>query len=353
MKIDLDELRSRDKYISCREHPNYPLLIWNYNTDCQWEKAWDEYTTTARGLITDSEGNVISMPFPKFFNVGEQLRLDELPAEIPEIREKIDNWLGVGFLYNGLPHVSSRGSFDSIGAKWATKWMQERYKAEDFKPEYTYVFEIVCPLTRIIIDYGDREELVLLAAIHTEDRSELDLDEEGKRLGLTVPEKIEQDIWSLNKDMEALPASQEGYVLRYSDGFRVKMKGHEYSRMARALMHCSTTAIWEWLQAGGSIDGFNEYLPAELWEWVEWRAKSILDAYEILIKDVEMVYELVKDFDTRKEQAGFLKANYKEIMWLVFIWLDGRELADTSLRNSWLMVKPEFEKPVFGNKETK
>lgn len=345
MKIDLNELRKRNNYISCREHPDYPLLIWNYNTDCQWEKAWDGYTTMARGLITDLKGNVVSMPFPKFFNLGEHLQLHELPAEIPEIREKVDSWLGVGFMYDNLPHVSSRGSFDSIGAKWATQWIQERYSAKDFKEGYTYVFEIVCPLTRIIIDYGDREELVLLAVIHTEDRSELDIDEEGARLGLAVPKKINQDIGSLNKDMGTLPVSQEGYVLRYSDGFRVKMKGHEYTRMANALIHCSTTAVWEWLQAGGSISGFNEYLPAELWEWVETKARAIQAAYELLVVDVETAYITVKDLDTRKEQAACLMVDYKEIAWMVFIKLDNKELTGKSFRNSWLMVKPEFEKP--------
>lgn len=353
MKVDLNELRKRSEYIACREHPNLDLLIWNYKNSCQWDKAWDKYTRMARGLITDLEGNVVAMPFPKFFNVGEELRLDELPAEIPEIREKLDCWMGCYYTDNAqcFPYVSSRGSFDSEGARWATKWIQERYTSKDFKPEYTYVFEIVCPLTRIVVDYGDREELVLLAVIHTEDRIELDIDWEGKRLGLTVPQKITQDVWSLWKDMEDLPASQEGYVLRYPDGFRVKMKGHEYGKIANALQHCSTTSIWAWVSQGGSADGLNEYLPGELWEWVETKAQEYQDAYDVLMADVEVAYVTVKDIGSRKEQAATLIADWKGIAWMVFVKLNGKELTGTSLRKSWEMVKPEFGKPSSGETE--
>ena len=351
MRIGLDELRKRSKYINCREHPYLDLLIWNYNNSCQWDKAWDEYTRMARGLITDLEGNVVAMPFPKFFNVGEELRLDELPNEVPEIRSKEDGWLGVGFCANGQDHVASRGSFDSLGANWATKWIQERYVPADFKAEYTYVFEIVCPLTRIVVDYGDREELVLLAVIHTENRTELDIDEEGARLGLTVAKKLEQDVWTLYHDMVDLPTSQEGYVLRYSNGLRVKMKGHEYMKIANALQHCSSTSIWKWVSEGGSADGLNEYLPSELWGWVDAKVKEYQDAYERLMEDVETAYVTVQDIPSRKEQATTLMSDWKEVAWMVFIKLNGQELTGTSLRKSWEMVKPEFEKPTLGGVE--
>jgi len=347
MQIDLNELRKRSEYIACREHPTLDLLIWNYTTSCQWDKAWDEYTRMTRGLITDLAGNVMAMPFPKFFNVGEELRLDELPVEIPEIRTKYDGWFGCLYIVGDYIGVSSRGSFDSVGANWATKWIQ-RYVPSDFKAKYTYVFEIVCPLTRIILDYGDRAELVLLAVIHTEDRTELDIDAEGARLGLTVPEKIEQDIWSLWKDMEDLPAAQEGYVLRYPDGFRIKMKGHEYSKIARALQHCSTTAIWEWVVAGGTADGLNEYLPAELWEWVETKAKEILVAYAKLLLRIDIAYNAVRNIQPRCEQVETIKAEYKDIAGFVMLKVDGKALTDYSLLKLRKMVKPEFEKPILG-----
>ncbi len=349
MKVNLDELRKRSEYISCREHPELDLLIWNYNNSCQFDRAWDDYTSMARGLITDLDGNVISRPFPKFFNVGEteKTQMHRLPASIPEIREKLDGWLGVGYTDGQRPYISSRGSFDSEGAIWATGWIQERYEANDFLDGYTYVYEIICPLTRIILDYRGRAELVLLAVINTEDRSELDIDAEGLRLGVETAALLAQDIWTLEKDMESLPITQEGYVLRYPDGFRVKMKGHEYRRMARALMHCSTTAVWDWIQAGGSVDGFNEYLPGELWEWVNAQATVIQATYDGLMKDVEAAYVSVKDIESRKDQAACLIADYKKIAWMVFVKLDGRELTGTSLRKSWEMIKPEFELPTF------
>ena len=59
-------------------HPTLPLTIWNYSPKVQYEKLWDEITTQCRGLVTDSEGNVVARPFRKFFNY-EELKPDQIP----------------------------------------------------------------------------------------------------------------------------------------------------------------------------------------------------------------------------------------------------------------------------------
>jgi hypothetical protein len=73
MKIDLGLLRDlkTQGLISTERHRELPLLNHNYATRCQWENAWDELTLQCRGLITDTAGNVISRPFPKFFNLAQ------------------------------------------------------------------------------------------------------------------------------------------------------------------------------------------------------------------------------------------------------------------------------------------
>ena len=39
--------------------------------------------------------------------------------------------------------------------------------------EYTYLFEIIYPSNRIVVDYGSSRRLVLLAAVHTQTGIEL------------------------------------------------------------------------------------------------------------------------------------------------------------------------------------
>jgi RNA ligase len=44
------------------------------------DKAWNQFTLMARGLILcPSEKRVVATPIPKFFNYGEVLDVPELP----------------------------------------------------------------------------------------------------------------------------------------------------------------------------------------------------------------------------------------------------------------------------------
>lgn len=74
MNIDLNKLQPYidKKLISVQKHPDFDLFIYNYTQKCTFSGAWDEITRMCRGLILDSQGNVIARPFDKFFNRGEQ-----------------------------------------------------------------------------------------------------------------------------------------------------------------------------------------------------------------------------------------------------------------------------------------
>jgi RNA ligase len=49
-------------------HPTLDLTIWNYSPKVQYEGLWDDITMQCRGLVTNSNGDVIARPFKKFFN---------------------------------------------------------------------------------------------------------------------------------------------------------------------------------------------------------------------------------------------------------------------------------------------
>ena len=68
-------------------HPTLPLTIWNYTEKVQFENLWDEVTLMCRGLVTDNEGNMVAIPFQKFFNIEEG---KFTPTENFEVYEKMD-----------------------------------------------------------------------------------------------------------------------------------------------------------------------------------------------------------------------------------------------------------------------
>jgi hypothetical protein len=65
-----------------------------------------------------------------------------------------------------------------------------------------------------------------------------------------------------------MPHTVEGWVVRFEDGLRVKIKGAEYLRLAKILAHISPLSVWEALIAG-SLEEYMQHIPEELRSDVE------------------------------------------------------------------------------------
>src|SRR5438132_2764187 len=154
-------------YLSCRKHPTDDLLIWNYTQKTQWERNWTPETRMCRGLITTSAGEIVARPFEKFYNAGEWLSMgNAIPVEPFEVYEKLDGSLGILYhLANGGWAIATRGAFESPQAQVGTGLLDGLPATFEPSPRYTYLFEIIYPENRIVVNYGDRRELVLLAVI--------------------------------------------------------------------------------------------------------------------------------------------------------------------------------------------
>ena len=79
----------QDGLLSKQTHPIHDLTIWNYSPKVQYDKLWDDITIQCRGLVTNSNGDIIARPFKKFFNY-EEVSIHDTPDEEFEIFEKMD-----------------------------------------------------------------------------------------------------------------------------------------------------------------------------------------------------------------------------------------------------------------------
>lgn len=158
------------KYVNVQKHPTADLYIYNYSATCQYDQMWNEVTLACRGLIRDGQGNVVARPFKKFFNYEQ---VPDLPAENFIATEKMDGSLGILYFVGDTPFIATRGSFVSEQAQKATEILRTKYGHVVFNPEHTYLFEIVYKQNRIVVDYGDLEDLILLAVIETATGKEL------------------------------------------------------------------------------------------------------------------------------------------------------------------------------------
>lgn len=335
-RIDLASFREREQQglITCREHPTGKLLIWNYTTRCQYEYAWDEVTTRARGLITTPDGTIVASPFKKFFNL-DQLRGD-LPLEPFTVTEKVDGSLGILFFLDGSPHIATRGSFTSDQAIKANAILQEKYSDFPFDPEYTYLFEIIYPAGRIVVDYGDREDLILIAVMHTETGHELDITARSWPFPRVKQYNGITDIAQLQKIVEE---NAEGFVIRFASGLRAKLKFSEYLRLHRLLAQVNAQTIWELLANNQPFDDLFERVPDEFYSWVNSTRDNLLDQYRAVEETSRQIYEQVKDLPTRKEQAAIARQSPHSA--LVFRMLDGREYAELI----WRQLRPQAARP--------
>jgi RNA ligase len=253
-------------------HPNLPLSIYNYTRTCQYDSMWDDVTINCRGLILDTEGNVIAKPFPKFFNyeelVGNKFKHSEIPNEYFDVYEKMDGSLGICFNYNGEWHMATRGSFVSEQAVKGKEMLDKLNTKNGLVTGYTYLFEIIYPENRIVVDYGGAERLVVLGCYNNETGNEVSIDEMVNE-GFEVVTKYNTFGEGFDVLKKEISKSKEGYVIRFKSGMRMKIKGDEYVRLHKILTNFSSKDIWELLKDGGSLDEFLDRVPDEFDKWVK------------------------------------------------------------------------------------
>jgi len=210
------------------------------------------------------------------------------------------------------------------------------------------VFEGLHPDLRIVVNYGDRKELVLLTVINNETGEEMSPEQLRTVSGsynvpdqhfITLAEAKEHTLDNIKND--------EGYVLTwYQSGktpVRLKMKYVEYLRLHRMVCGVSPKRIWESLSQPHLAAELREYLDnstpwfaAFVRKWV----KALTARHDELQQRATEVYmktvhdiaprHLAREFATlgafRKAYAlEFTKPENKEICPILFAMLDGKD----------------------------
>lgn len=335
MEVDTDSLGHlvEEGYLTARPHPQADLVIYNYTTKTQYERYWTPETMMCRGLITTGSGTVVARPFPKFFNLEEHQ--EPLPLEPFTVTTKMDGSLGILHFVGDAPFIATRGSFTSAQAVQANRLLQ-RYQGFPFQKEYTYLFEILYPGGRVVVNYGDREDLVLLAIIDTETGEEIDIHTESWPFPVVERYDGIVDIAQLRQISEE---NAEGFVIRFESGLRLKLKFAEYVRLHRIMTRVNAKTIWEFLRTNQPFDELLLRVPDEFYAWVRSTRDDLLAQFSAVEEEGRLVYEQVKSLPTRKEQAAIIRQRANST--LVFRMLDGKDYAEII----WKQLRPQAERP--------
>jgi len=385
--LEILEKYHKDGLLHKQIHPTYDLTIWNYSPKVQYEKLWDDITLQCRGLVTNSKGDIVARPFKKFFNY-EEYKPEEIPNENYVVYEKMDGSLGILFYYeveltderryniwfnnnyetgmerffdpNNLPDfdnsyyeptpktkgewiLATRGSFTSPQAIKG-KEILDRHDISAWRKDNTYLFEIIYPENRIVVDYKGEEKLVVLGAIHTETGNEVPdsslffLQESGFEIVITYK------TWGEEYDLlkEEISKDREGYVIRFKNGFRMKIKGDEYKRLHKILTNISNRDIFEYVKEGKPLDEILDKVPDEFYNWVKETKEDFEHQFKTIDKDYTRTYKTIIDINGIIDKKAFANyaLSYKHSS-ILFAMYDNKKYDHII----WKILYPTYSKP--------
>ena len=344
--IDLNKIQEyiRLGLINENTHPeDERIKIFNYSHTCQFDRKWDEITRMCRGLIVNIEtGEILARPFEKFFNVQEHTDVfnKEIPNEEPVITEKLDGSLGILYWLNDEPWITTRGSFVSDQALWATDWFRRNVDYSSLPKDITLLFEIIYKENRIVVNYNF-EGLVYLAGIDTKTGRQVSYKPENKNA--SVVKRIE------NTDIKTLAELDdkegEGFVIFYpKNNLRLKIKFPEYIRLHKILTCLSVKGVWEYLKENGinaDIRKIAEDAPDEFYSWIDTVANDLVIKYKEINVYCREEFSAIDDFAdhtagaTRKWWAEYIvKTKYPSILFSILDEKDYSQLI-------WKIIKPK------------
>jgi len=289
------------------------LVIYTYVNNC---KTWTEDTINSRGIILDSKtGEVVAQPFPKFFNMNERRETQErnLPWDDDfQIFLKEDGWLGILYRHDGQHKIATRGSFRSEGAVWATQFLQDNFNLSSLPDEITLIFEIISPITKIVVDYGNKEDLVLLAAYNRLTGEEYDREyvaQIADQFGFTLVRSWDKNYFGWCRGtLKQTPGNElEGFVIRFSDGLRVKIKSEDYFRRAKIRQGLTPLGIWREMVRGRIPETFWKIVDTEFHDEANSIYLPLKRKYNQTEDEIYSDFAQIKDASNRQAFASLAK----------------------------------------------
>lgn len=328
------ELEVRKKYL--RKVETDKLVLYNYTDKCVFDRHWNEITRNARGIIFEKKtGNLVAMPFPKFFNLGEQEEtfLENLPNEPYTVTEKMDGSLGIVYFYDNEWKVATRGSFTSDQAVKA-KEILKKYDMSRISTEVTLLVEIIYPENKIVVNYGDKEELVILGANNYRNREEVTrkkLKVYSEASGMPLVQEYKFTISEMIDFQKTLTKDEEGFVVKYKSGLRVKIKGEEYMNVHRIISHMTPLVYWKAMELGKIPEKYLEQIPEEFREESDKLVNALRNRYKDCVQKIRKEYETAtklfneqNEIDNIKKFFGlYMQSSDSNYAKGIFAWLDG------------------------------
>lgn len=341
---------SKQGDIIATKHPSgLPYTLFKYTPRTQATKKWNDVTLNSRGLIVNHEtGEIVARPFGKFFNYGEEAVQKDLMTGPISVSEKLDGSLGISYRNpEGEMRINTSGGWQAPQSKFATEFYKENYEGNwEPDPERTYMWEILHPQNRIVVDYGEEKDLHLIGAVNIRTGKSIPLDQitewTGKRAKSHNFNSLTEVVTSPDR------ANHEGYIVHFTDtDYRVKVKHDEYVRIHRDATGLNERRVWDSLRTGNR-DVKRAEIQEEFYDYFDEHSNKIQAAFDARINAVHTERErLIKSF-TGTEKMDWVnhvrKEGKKEYQAKMLSSRDRVQFTELDISKIWQAVKPAFVK---------
>jgi T4 RnlA family RNA ligase len=224
---NLDELQK--KGISVIKEGEYTKLYYNLLEGADFN---DYETCLCRG-ITFKGDKIVSFPFVKFGNYGEEYA-DDIDWDSARVLEKLDGSLMTLWFDDNFWHVSTSKKINAFSAEvsvtnttfgdlFIQAAIDQNICLNRLNPKYTYIFELTSPYNKVVVPYSET------SIWHIGTRDNETLEEVEVDIGIKKPKSY--PIKNLSECIEvaaALEGIKEGFVVVDKYYNRIKVKSPLY-----------------------------------------------------------------------------------------------------------------------------
>ncbi len=350
--LDLIQAYINQGLIRQQFHITESLAILNYTERATFTKMWDTMTLMCRGLIYNTDTlEILARPFPKFFNHNEEPAAKFQTWETVVVSDKQDGSLGI--LYRepstGLAAIATRGSFYSDQALHATRMIQGKYadwarvyeQVEQNDVQVTLLFEIVYPQNRIVLDYGDQDDLVLLGGVAIPDGDILNPYTARIVYGWWGPVTKTLGTMTFGQALVLPPRENaEGIVIRaLEDNRMVKSKQKDYVELHRLVTNLTERTVYDALSEGKTIPEIQEPLPEEFHDWVRDVVLRLHEEVNARLDEIEERYLSYCPWQTQDRRSFAQSVAEDPDQWAMFMLYDDDR--DRVWQTLWKRARPE------------
>lgn len=331
--LDVPEYNNFEKCTVIVQNKEFVLLTYSVikGGDSDLFTNSDSIYRNCRGTVIDMKcGELVLLPFRKFFNIGEipetslSVVTERLKnAHTVEITDKMDGSMISVTQYHGEIFLAGSGSLTegkNPRLKEARHYLSEGYKAlcSDWQ-EYTFMFELIGKEPQIVRYPKERWGLYLTGARRKSDGELLTYSKlrhlaDTYHISMVNMESLSFDeILKKRKDYPCL--EKEGWVLRVDDTL-YKVKCEDFASMHRVMTTSPEGILKLWRE--GKLDDLKARMSEPVKEYISIYERKFSEYVRRVSEDVENIYRKYSHIESMKDFANSIKTLDSRIQGFLF-----------------------------------